>query len=110
MWERSYQIKGTKGNNMNTDRDTSPSRENTPLRKRDVEQLLRQAGGSEQLDARGLNLKGINLAYLNLSGALLAEAHLSGADLRETDLTGADPSGAHLNGATLLGRILDQAD
>ena len=77
---------------MSTDRDTSSCGEETPLTRKDVERLLQMQGGPEQIDRRGLNLKGSDLAYLNLAGVLLVGADLAGANLCETDLTGADLS------------------
>ena len=82
------------------DESTLQRREDLPLTRADVDQLIHEMGRHETLDLRGRNLKGIDLAYLDLSGVLLAQANLCGADLSETDLTGADLSGANLSGCS----------
>ncbi len=115
---------------MSIDVQGETGRNERPLTREDVEQLLQQAGSPDKLnlsgmnlqeiDLRGFNLAGVNLrgatltkANLfdaNLSGAILAKANLSGANLFDAVLSGANLFDANLSGAILYGTDLREAN
>ncbi len=61
---------------MPNNQQNKTGKEDKPLTRADVEQLLLHVGSSKRLDLSGQHLQGSNLALLDLSGA-----NLSGADL-----------------------------
>jgi uncharacterized protein YjbI with pentapeptide repeats len=87
-------------------------------------------GGSQSLDATGIqldnaylrgaglkqvwmpqaSLRNVDLSEADLSGARLSEARLNGARLSETDLSSAKLSEADLSGAELIRARLNEAD
>ena len=91
---------------MDTDVQSKVKKEDRPLTRTDVEQLLHEAGSPDKLNLSGRNLEGVNLAGLDLHGANLFGADLSAADLHEADLHGATLFGADLYEADLHGADL----
>ncbi|TMD80183.1 MAG: hypothetical protein E6I97_03105, partial [Chloroflexi bacterium] len=60
---------------MRSTGDSSSARKvEVPLTRGDVDRIHREAGEPGKLDLRGMNLKGVDLAYLDLNGAILGQA------------------------------------
>ncbi|GHO98546.1 hypothetical protein KSF_085940 [Reticulibacter mediterranei] len=78
----------------------------SPLTRSDVERLLVEVGGSQNLYLAGRDLQEIDLAGMHLEYADLSRVKLQQADLRIADLQGANLQGANLQGANLLGANL----
>ncbi len=80
------------------------------LTRADVEELLRQAGSSENLRLAGEDISGSNLGGLYLSGADLSDALLSNTNLINANLSRADLSNTNLSSGILINANLSRAD
>ncbi len=95
---------------MDTNVQSKVKKEDRPLTRADVEQLLHEAGSPDKLNLSGRNLEGVNLAGLDLHGAKLRGANLQAATLQAANLQAADLQAATLQAANLQAVNLQAAD
>lgn len=87
-----------------------PGKQDKPLTRADVEELLEQVGSSEKLDLTSCNLQGIDLSNLELIGAKLSHTNLSHANLAFSDLSKSNLSHTTLVKANLSDAYITDAN